>query len=85
MDGPHVFPCSAVFSALSLDDVVLWYRCLLDYGPRDVLIICWGPKEDPWSGGSSDGAQTRCVLLNWSHWACFLEIKKFLTFSRSID
>ena len=35
-------------------------------------------KRTSWPGGSSDRAQTLCALLNWSHWACLLDIKKFL-------
>ena len=73
-----MFLCSAVFSALGFNDIMLQCRCLLDYGPRDVLI------RTSWPGGSSDRAQTPCDLLNWSHWACLLEIKMFLNFSRSI-
>ena len=39
-------------------------------------------KRNSWPGGSSGRAQALCALLNWSHWACFLEIKKFLIFTR---
>ena len=40
-------------------------------------------KRTSWPEGSSGRAQTPCALLNWSHWACLLEIKKFLIFSMS--
>ena len=40
-------------------------------------------KRTSWPGGSSGRAQTPCALLNWSHWACLLDIREFLTFSMS--
>ena len=36
-----------------------------------------------WPGGGSGRAWAPCDLMNWSHWACFFEIKKFLIFSMS--
>ena len=42
-------------------------------------------KRTSWPGGNSGRAQVPCDLLNWSHWACLLEIKKFLIFSISTD
>ena len=83
MDWLHVFSRSVILFALCFDEVALQHRCLLNYGPRDVFITGWGPEEDFLAWGSSDRAQTLCALLNWSHWACLLEIKKFLIFSIS--
>ena len=40
-------------------------------------------KRTSWSGGSSGRAQTPCALLNWSHWACLFDMKKFLICSIS--
>ena len=40
-------------------------------------------KRTSWPGGSTGRAQAPCDLLNWSHWACFLERRKFLIFSIS--
>ena len=40
-------------------------------------------KRTSWPGGSSGRAQTLCVLLNWSHWACLFDIRKFLMYSIS--
>ena len=40
-------------------------------------------KRTSLPGGSSGRAQTPHALLNWSHWACLLEIKKSLIFSMS--
>ena len=78
-----MFSCSAIPFALCFNEVALQHRCLLYDGPRDVFITCWGPEEDLLAWGSSGRAQTPCALLNWSHWACFLDIKKFLISSMS--
>ena len=43
MDWPHMFSRSAILFALCFDEVALWHRCLLNYGPRDVFITGWGP------------------------------------------
>ena len=41
-------------------------------------------NKTSWPGGSSGRVQTPCALLNWSHWACLLDIRKFLTCSMSM-
>ena len=46
MDWPHMFPSSALLFTLCFDDIALQHRCLLNDGPRDVLIICWGLEQD---------------------------------------
>ena len=70
----HILLFCGIF-ALYLYDVALWHRCLLYDGPGDV---CWGLEKDFWAWRSSVRAQTLCALLNWSHWACLLDIRKFL-------
>ena len=41
-----MFPSSAILSALCLDDIAVWCRCLLNDSPRDVFIIGWGLEQD---------------------------------------
>ena len=83
VNWPHMFSCSAVLFTLCLNDVALWHSCLLSDGPGDVFITCWGLEKDFMAWGSSGRAQTLCALLNWSHWACLLDIRKFLMCSMS--
>ena len=76
-----MFPGSTILSALCLNDIALQHRCLLNDSPRDVLIISWRLEWDFLALGGSGRFQTLCALLNWTHWACLLDIRKILTFS----
>ena len=65
-----MFPCSMVPFALGLYIVTAWCRCssLVDYGPRDVLVINQGPEEhflawcELWKSTSSMGLVELCAL-----------------------
>ena len=46
VNWPHMFPCSALLFVLGFDVVAAQHGCLLNDGPQDVLIICWGLEQD---------------------------------------
>ena len=46
-----MFPGLTVIFALGLYDIAVWHVGLIDHGPRDVLIVEWGPEKHflPWA------------------------------------
>ena len=56
MYWPHMFPSSAILLALGFDYIAVQHRCLINYSPRDVLVVCWDLNRTSWPGGSSGRA-----------------------------
>ena len=79
MNCPHMFPGFAVSFALGLNNIAV---AILRMVPGMYSSSAGDLNRTSCPGGSSDRAPALCTLLNWSHWACFLEIKKFLIFYR---
>ena len=63
MDWSQVFPSSMVPLALDLYIVTVQCDSLVNYGPRDVLAIYWGPEEHFLAWGELGESMSSMVIV----------------------